>query len=238
MTAPALLFLALLAAPGRGGPADTEDVGVVEDTPPDPTVFPNPDDFATGFFVEAAAGPAAPLGATSDLLGPALGGTVRAGYEIRRWVALQAAAHLQAGFYDDGVIVKEPFQQYTYTAEARFAVPFRRFALGVQGGAGIFHVSSNLLQIGGLVPDARRYGLAWDASAFFDVHTLSKGFSVGLVGTFVGTPRFDQAGTLFVQLYLRIALGRSTAERRARRRARRNRKEDTRTARRGGSPQM
>ncbi|RMH00188.1 MAG: hypothetical protein D6705_01025 [Deltaproteobacteria bacterium] len=213
-----------------GGPADTEDVGVVEASTPDPTVFPDPDDFATGLAVEAAAGPAAPLGATQRLLGPALGATARLGYEIRRWVAVQVAGHVQSGFYDDGVIVHEPFQQFTYTAETRFAVPFRRFAIGLQGGAGVFHVSSNLLQIGGLVPDPRRYGFAWDASLFFDVHTLSKGFSLGLVTTFVGTPRFQQAGTLFVQLYLRLGLGASTAERRARRRAKQARPDGDRRA--------
>jgi len=228
--APILALALAPPVPGHtGGPADTEDVGVVEATAQDPTVFPNPDDFATGLYIEAAAGPAAPLGPTNGVLGPALGATARLGYEIRRYAAAGVAAHLQSGFYDDGVLRKEPFQQYTYTAEMRFAVPFRRFAIGVQGGAGVFHVSSNLLQIGGIVADPQRYGLAWDASLFFDVHTLAKGFSGGFVTTFVGTPRFRGSGTLFVQLYLRFTLGRSTAERRADR----ARKKATRMARRG-----
>lgn len=200
----AALLAATPPAPGdSGGPEDTADVGVVERQEDDPTVFPDPGKFSRGFFVEGATGPLVPLGATTEVLSPGFSATVRTGYEIRRWVALQGHVSGSMSKYDDGVLGGEILQQYVYTGEARFGIPIRRFLVAVQGGAGAMQLDSNLLQNAGIAPDNRRFFFAWDASVAFDVHSLSRHFSGGLVATFVGVPQLQNAGSLAVQLYLR-----------------------------------
>lgn len=200
-----LLASTLAAAPGADaeGPADTAEVGIVEAPQDDPTVFPDPAKFARGFFVEGAVGPLIPVGPTSDVLSPGFGATARVGYEIRRWFALAAHATGSVSRYDDGVLDRELFQQFWYLGEARFGIPFRRFLIAVQGGAGVTQVSSNLLQIAEIAPDNRRFAFSYDASVAFDIHSLSRHFSGGLVATYFGVPAFDNAGAVTIGLYLR-----------------------------------
>jgi len=188
------------------GPADTAEVGVVERRETDPTVFPDPKKFSRGFFVEGGLGPAVPIGPTSEVLATGFSLGARTGYEIRRWVALQVHATGMVARYDDGVLRRELLQQYVYTGEARFAVPIRRFLIALQGGAGIYQLSNNLLQVAGIAPDNRRIGLAWDASLAFDVHSLNRHISGGVVATFVGMPALRNAGTLVLHVVLRYTL--------------------------------
>lgn len=188
------------------GPSDTAEVGVVERPETDPTVFPDPKKFSRGFFVEAGLGPAVPLGPTSDVLTTGFSLGARTGYEIRRWVALQLHATGMLSRYDDGVLRRELLQQYAYTGEVRFAIPIRRFLIALQGGAGIYQLSNNLLQVGGIAANNRRIGLAWDASLAFDVHSLNRHISGGIVATFVGMPALRNAGALVLHVVLRYTL--------------------------------
>jgi hypothetical protein len=181
-------------------------VGVVVVQQADPTVFPDHRKFSRGFFAEVGTGAGIPVGPTADVLGPGFGLSARMGYEIRRWVALQVHAAGTMGYYHDDILTRELFQQYAYTGELRLGVPFRRFLLGVQGGAGVYQLSSNILQIPDIAPDNQLWGLAWDGSVFFDIHTLSRHFSGGLLGTFIGTPRLQNSGTVMAQIYLRYTL--------------------------------
>ena len=188
------------------GPTDTAEVGVVERPETDPTVFPDPKKFSRGFFVEAGLGPAVPLGPTSEVLTTGFSLGARTGYEIRRWVALQLHATGMLSRYDDGVLRRELLQQYAYTGEVRFAIPIRRFLIALQGGAGIYQLSNNLLQVGGIAANNRRIGLAWDASLAFDVHSLNRHISGGVVATFVGMPALRNAGALVLHVVLRYTL--------------------------------
>ena len=104
------------------------------------------------------------------------------------------------------MLTRELFQQFAYTGEVRFGVPFRRFVLGAEGGAGLYQLTSNLLQVGGVTQSPSRIGLAWNAALFFDIHSLSRHFSGGLLAGFVGTPALGNAGTVLIQLYLRYTL--------------------------------
>jgi hypothetical protein len=206
----ALRTLGPAAAPSAGapppGPADTAEVGVVTKRQADPNVFPDPRKFARGFFAEASLGPSIPLGPTAGVLGPGVSTSARLGWEFRRWVALQAHATASLGFYDDGTLVREHFQQYFYTGEVRFGIPIRRFLLAFQGGAGLQQLSNNLLQIASIAPDPRLFAFAWDGSLALDFHSLSRHFSGGLVATYLGTPRLENSGLLLLQLYLRFTL--------------------------------
>lgn len=204
-------------------PADTADVGVVVAPQTDPLVFPDPRKFSRGFFLEASTGPAITVGATSRVLSTGFSFSARAGYEIRRWIAVQGHATGILRRYDDGVLRRELLGDGIYTAELRLGVPFRRFMIAAHGGAGADQTSNNLLQVAGIADDNRRWYFAWDAGLSFDVHSLSRHFSGGLIATFVGTPQLAGSGVVLVQLYLRYTHGRAranergaTAERRSR----------------------
>jgi hypothetical protein len=188
------------------GPTETGDVGVVTRPEQDPTVFPDPKKFSRGFFVEGGLGPALPLGPTRDVLSTSFSLAVRTGYEIRRWAALQVHAAAMIGRYDDGVLHRELLQQYVYTGELRFGVPIRRFLIAAQGGAGIYQLSNNLLQVAGIASDNRRIGVAWDASLAFDIHSLNRHISGGLGVTYVGMPALKNAGTLLLHVVMRYTL--------------------------------
>lgn len=192
--------------PPATGPMETAEVGVVERPEKDPTVFPDPKKFSRGFFVEAGIGPGIPIGPTAEVLSVGVSLGLRTGYEIRRWVALQLHANGTLSRYDDGVLRRELLQQFVYTGELRFAVPIRRFLIAAQGGAGMYQLTNNLLQVAGIAEDNRRIGVAWDASLAFDVHSLNRHISGGLVATFVGMPALDNAGMLVLHVVLRYTL--------------------------------
>lgn len=210
MSGTVALIAALLAGPAPSGepagPADTEDVGVVTTKEADPTVFPDPRKFSRGFFGEAGVGPLIPIGPTADVLHTGFSVAGRMGYEIRRWIALQVHATGSVSKYDDGVLTDELLQQYFYTGELRFGIPIRRFLIALQGGAGLYQLSSNLLQVAGVADSSRRYGFAYDGSVALDFHSLAKHFSGGVVATYVGVPDLGHAGSLGIQVYLRYTL--------------------------------
>jgi hypothetical protein len=190
-------------APATTGPKDTEEVGVVDRPERDPTVFADPRRFQRGFFIEAAIGPAIPIGPTDAVLGVGASIAGRMGYEFWRWFGIGVMAQMAIHPYDDGVLVDELLQQYTYLGEARFAIPVKRFAILLWGGAGFWQVSSNLLQVADVLPDNRRFGIAWEGGLGLDVHTKNPHFSGGLLANFIGAPNQRNAGTVGLSLYLR-----------------------------------
>lgn len=195
------------AAPApAGGPTNTEEVGVVAEQEADPVVFPDPAKFSRGFFAEGSTGALIPIGPTSNVLGAGFSLTARLGYEIRRWVALQATVTGTLSKYDDGVLTDELLQQFFYTGEARFGIPIRRFLIAFQGGAGIYQLTNNLLQLPGIAQSNALIGFVYDGSLAFDVHSLNRHFSGGVVGTYYGMPDLDNSGAMAVQVYLRYTL--------------------------------
>lgn len=201
-----LASLCLAPAATEPGPAETAEVGVVEREEEDPTVFPDPAKFSRGFFIEAGVGPTIPVGPAASVLGPGVSFVGRTGYEIRRWIAIQLHAMGSVSRYDDGVLRRELFGQYAYMGEARFGIPIRRFVILLFGGAGLYQVSSNLLQVAGVVDDNGRFGLAYGGGIGLDVHTLSKHFSGGFLASYVGTPRLGNGGGVGLHLYFRYTL--------------------------------
>lgn len=184
-------------------PAQTAEVGVVEGKAEDPTVFPDPRKFSRGFFVEASVGPLVSIGPTARVLSTGFSLSARVGYEIRRWIAFQLHGTGALRRYDDGVLRRELLGEGIYTGEIRLGVPFRRFMIAVHGGAGVDHLSNNLLQVADIAPDNRRLSFAWDAGLSFDVHSLNRHNSGGFVATFVGTPTLQNSGALMLQAYFR-----------------------------------
>jgi hypothetical protein len=201
-----LFALALAPAPAPTGPTETAEVGVVEKKERDPTVFPDPRKFSRGFFVEGSTGPLVPVGPTAEVLSVGFSLTGRVGYEIRRWIGFGGHVMGSVSKYDDGVLGGQLLQQYVYTGEVRFGIPFRRFLIAIQGGAGAWHVSNNLLQVAGIADSNLRIGLAWDAGLAFDIHSLNRHFSGGVLATFVGMPALQNAGAIAIQVYFRYTL--------------------------------
>lgn len=208
MNATLLPLLFAIAPEASTRPAETGDVGVVEQAETDPTVFPDPRKFSRGFFVEAALGPAIPIGATAKVLSPGFSFSARAGYEIRRWIALDLHATGLLHRYHDAVLHRELLGQGVYTGELRLGVPFRRFMIAAHGGFGVMQSSNNLLQVAGIAADNRRFGVAWDAALSFDIHSLDRHISGGFIASFIGMPALQNSGALLLSLYLRYTHGR------------------------------
>jgi hypothetical protein len=191
------------AAPEAGGPGETAEVGVVAETEKDPTRFPDPKKFARGFFMEGAAGTVVPVGATSNVLSPGFALSIRTGFEIRRWIAIQLHGTGTSSYFDDGVFSHELLHEHFGTGELRLAIPAWRFLFAFQGGGGVFYVSTNALQTQDILPNAQRVGFAWDGSFAIDFHSLNRHFSGGALTTIFGMPAQQNSMAATAQLYIR-----------------------------------
>jgi hypothetical protein len=179
---------------------------VVEQAEVDPTRFPDPKKFATGFFMEGAVGTVVPVGATAAVLSPGFALTLRTGYEIRRWIAIQLHATGTSSYFDDGVFRRELLHEHFGTGELRLGIPIRRLLFAFQGGAGVYYLSTNALQAPGIVGDSGRVGFAWDGSFAVDFHSLNRHFSGGALTTIIGMPAQSNAMAATAQVYIRYAL--------------------------------
>ena len=169
----------------------------------DPTRFPDPKKFATGFFMEGALGTVIPVGETANVLDPGFAISLRTGYEIRRWIAIQLHGTGTTSYYDDGVFSRELLHQHYGTGELRLAIPAWRFLFAFQGGGGIYYLSTNALQAAGITADNSRVGFAWDGSFAIDFHSLNRHFSGGALTTFFGMPAQQNSMAATAQLYIR-----------------------------------
>jgi hypothetical protein len=178
---------------------------VVAEADKDPTRFPDPKKFATGFFMEGAVGTVIPVGPTADVLAPGFALSLRTGYEIRRWIALQIHGTGTTSYFDDGVFNRELLHEHFGTGELRLAIPAWRFLFAFQGGGGIYFLSTNALQAPGIVDDSSRIGFAWDGSFAIDFHSLNRHFSGGALTTVFGMPAQSNSMAATAQLYIRYA---------------------------------
>jgi hypothetical protein len=169
--------------------------------------YPNPDQYARGFFLQGEAGVVVPLGAASDTLsfGPALG--VRGGYEFARWVAIQTQLSGSTHPVDvpQGPQTAQLLQITQAVGELRFAVPIGTWSIFAQGGAGRARLSTNLLGTTGLTNPGVRVSAVYGGSVGVDYHTRSRHFSCGLVAGFNKLPAIKTTGTLSTTAYLRHA---------------------------------
>jgi hypothetical protein len=169
--------------------------------------YPNPDQFARGFFLQGEAGATIPLGAARDTLstGPTLG--VRAGYEFARWVALQASLASSTHPLDAtaGPQVAQLLQLTHATAELRLAIPLGAWSIFAQGGAGRARLSTNILGTTGLTDPGVRVSLIYGGSAGVDYHTRSRHFSCGLTTGFAKFEAIKTTGAITSTAYLRHA---------------------------------
>jgi hypothetical protein len=149
-------------------------------TDPQVALFPDPTKYARGFFVEAETGGTMFLGPVRTHLDPgfALGG--RAGYDLARFFAVQV--HL-LGSTHVTAFAEEPhgqqlLQVYRALGEARLTLRAQSWGIIAQGGAGLAHTSTNVLQLAGF--NRYRNSLAAGGGLGVDYHTLSRHVAVGL----------------------------------------------------------
>ncbi len=189
-----LLFAALGAAPARAQV-------IAEPAPP---AFPDPKKFAKGFYASGELGALVFLGRANKYAGagPIFG--VRLGYDITRWLAVQA--HVSGGSSDANVpppTVGQSFQTYLYDGEVRLKLQIRRFGLFAEGGAGIAQLSNNVLDAVKISSGGSLVSLAILAGAGLDYHTLNRHFSFGVGADYVYLQGFNNSHALTAQAYLK-----------------------------------
>jgi hypothetical protein len=170
---------------------------------PAPPPFPDPRKFARGFFAQGELGALVFLGRATRYAGAGPSFGVRLGWDLTRWLALQA--HV-SGAANDATLppptVGQSVQTFLYTGEARASVQIRRFALFFEGGAGVGQLSNNVLdQVG--ISTGSLFSLAVVAGAGLDYHTLNRHFSLGLDADYVWLQGFNSTSALTATAYLR-----------------------------------
>jgi hypothetical protein len=189
-----LTTLALFSAPARAQ--------VIAEPAPPP--FPDPRKFARGFFVTGELGAMVYLGRATQYAGAGVHFGVRLGYDLTRWLALQA--HV-AGSSNDANLppptVGQSFQTFLYAGELRAQVQIRRVAISFEGGAGITQLSNNVLDQVMISAGGNLISLAVVGGAGLDYHTLNRHFSVGLNADYIWMQAFNSTSALTATAYLR-----------------------------------
>jgi Outer membrane protein beta-barrel domain len=170
---------------------------------PNPVIFPDPAKFARGLYTEGEIGALIFFGTAGDRIGPgvALGG--RVGYDLARWVALQAhvigSTHETkfSGMPQAGQII----QLYQATAELKVTIRIVQTSIFLEGGGGLARLSTNLLEtVGG---SGARNGLTAGGGAGVDYHSLSRHFSLGVRAGYFWLRDIKDSAQVTATAYLR-----------------------------------
>jgi hypothetical protein len=171
---------------------------------PAPPPFPNPKKFARGFFASGELGALVYLGNATKYAGAGINFGVRLGYDLTRWLALQA--HV-AGASNDATLpaptVGQSVQTFLYAGELRAQLQIRRVALSLEGGAGITQLSNNVLDQVGISQGGNLISLAIIGGAGVDYHTLNRHFSVGVIADYIWMQGFNSTHAMTATAYLR-----------------------------------
>jgi hypothetical protein len=168
--------------------------------------FPDPAKFAHGIYADGEIGAVTPLGKAGDKVSPGIAIGARMGWDIFRWVAVQAhvLGSTHEASFDNMPQSGQLLQLYQMLGELKLTYTFRRLSLYASGGAGLVKQSSNLLATAGLLRDASTlYDVSYGGGGGFDWHTLNRHFSVGLYGGFYLLSNIRSSGTLPITTYLR-----------------------------------
>ncbi len=196
-TLPTLALLASLV-PALAVPAHAQVIS--EQAPP---TFPDPKRFSRGFFAQGELGALVYLGRASKYAGPGAAFGVRLGYDVLRWLSVQA--HLLGASAEaklPGPSEGQSFQTLVYGGEAHLQAQIRRFGLYAEAGAACAQIASNVLDAAG-VTGGNRFSLAVVAGGGLDYHTLNRHFSFGLGADYMWMANFDKSHALSAQAYLK-----------------------------------
>jgi hypothetical protein len=187
-----LVGLGLLAAANAvSGPAQAQ---VTE--PPKAALFPDPTKFAYGVYTQGDLGAVTVLGAVGGHLRPGFALGLAAGYDLTRWVAIEARAVGSSHITDfpTGPQDGELLQLYHLLGALKFSLRYRFLIVSLDGTAGVVRTSTNILSTVGL--NDRRTSLAFGGGLGVDYHTLSRHFSFGVHAGYEQIPGLGKSGAL------------------------------------------
>jgi opacity protein-like surface antigen len=194
----ALMSLTVMGAPARAQ--------VTKE--PDAAIFPDPKKFAHGLYTEGEVGAVAFFGPAGDNVGPGFAIGTRIGYDLFRWLAVQAhglgSTHVTKS--DGRPLGGQLLQTYQGTIEGKLTVRFGQLSLFGEGGVGVARLSTNILNQVMLAsgPLAHyRTGLTAGGGGGIDYHSLSRHFSIGLRGEYFWLRDISGSRDLIVTTYLR-----------------------------------
>ena len=194
-----LLALAIFAAAAPLGSIASAQV-IAEQAPPR---FPDPKKFARGFYAQGELGALTYLGHAGKYAGPGVAFGVRLGYDVLRWLSLQA--HVMGASAEAtqlGPNEGQSFQTLVYGGEAHAQVQIRRVGLYAEAGAACAQIASNVLDNAG-VTDGHRFSLAVVAGGGIDYHTLNRHFSFGVGADYLWLVNFDKSSAIAAQAFLK-----------------------------------
>jgi hypothetical protein len=178
--------------------------GQVTDAPA-PQLFPDPSKFSYGMYTAGEVGAVTALGPLHAHLGPGWGLGVVVGYDVTRWLAVEARGlgSTHTTHFPDGPQDGELLQLYQGLGALRLSLRRRSLALSVSADGGVLHTSTNVLATAGL--NDQRTSLVYGGGLGVDYHTLSRHFAVGLRGSYVQARGLDHAQLLVTTAFLRYA---------------------------------
>jgi Outer membrane protein beta-barrel domain len=178
---------------------------------PSAAIFPDPAKFARGLYTEGELGAVAFFGKAGDDVSPGVAVGARLGYDITRWLAVQA--HLLGSTHGlRGEVLTDAngrplplggqiLQTYQGTVEAKLTYRFVQWSMFAEGGLGAARMSTNLFYALGLAH--LRTGLTAGGGLGVDYHSLSRHFSVGARAGFFLLRDVTGSQDLIATTYLR-----------------------------------
>lgn len=170
---------------------------------PKAALFPDPSKFSYGAYTGGELGAVMLLGPVRSHLRPGWGLGLAAGYDLTRWLAVEARAvgstHLTRfpSAPQDG----ELLQLYQLLAAVRLSLRYRYLALSLNGDGGFLHTSTNVLASASL--DAERTAPVFGGGLGLEYHTLSRHFAFGVRGSFLAARGLAQSRLLTTTALLR-----------------------------------
>jgi hypothetical protein len=168
-----------------------------------PPRFPDPKKFSRGFFAQGELGALAYVGRAAKSAGPGAAFGVRLGYDISRWLSVQA--HLLGASAEaklSGPNEGQSFQTLVYGGEAHLQAQIRRFGLYGEAGAACAQIASNVLDQTGLT-GGHHFSLAVIAGGGLDYHTLNRHFSFGVGADYLWLANFAKSSAVSAQAFLK-----------------------------------
>lgn len=167
--------------------------------------LPDPSKFAKGLYVDAELGAVTFLGDAREALGVGTAFGARLGYDLFRWLAVQArtVGSSHRTDFDGRPQSGELLQVYQLLAELKISVPIGRLSLFGFGGGGLAYLSTNLLGTTRLTDPDTRATLAFGGGAGVDWHPLTRHFSFGVQGAFAKLQALRAPGGVAATTYLR-----------------------------------
>ena len=172
--------------------------------PANAVVFPDPNKFAHGLYTEGEIGAVAFFGPAGQKVSPGFAVGARLGYDIFRWLAVQAHFLGSTHQLSDGAgpLSEQLIQTYQAVAEGKLTLRFGQTSIFGEGGIGLARLSTNALYV--LMVEPRyRVGFTAGGGAGADYHSLSRHFSVGIRGDYLVMTNLSSSQELMATTYLR-----------------------------------